>query len=248
LQSSISYSTSSLSDSAAAPRSKHRKSDIVRGFICSGSRRRQSSCRMLQSSSRGGKTRGKTSPLTTRRCSSVSQPICLDVHVLYTSITTGRCEELNTPTLALKVFGDHSKYGMSLTLPAARHLLHSLHVNHSLQDTITAAALYRVYNLPAVSEDLISCSILTSACLKHGTRHSLRVANALVPSLQHMLSHTAPLPVSTVSLERALDKPRAWLKWTLAKIETALANQSQKQDLDWLREWRKKSGHIPDTT
>jgi hypothetical protein len=77
-----------------------------------------------------------------------------------------RCEELACPRLALQVFGDHSKYALPLSLPAARHLLHSLHSKHPVQCAIAASALYRLYDLPPVSTDLVSCSLLTSACLK----------------------------------------------------------------------------------
>jgi len=83
-----------------------------------------------------------------------------------------RCEELTCPQLALQVFGDHSKYSLPLSLPAARHLLHSLHSKHPIQDTIAAASLYGVYKLPPVSTDLISCSLLASACLKGRKRRS----------------------------------------------------------------------------
>jgi hypothetical protein len=82
----------------------------------------------------------------------------------------GRCEELTCPRLALQVFGDHSKYVLSLSLPAARHLLHSLHSDHPVQYTIAASALYKVYGLRPVSTDLISCALLASACLKAAMR------------------------------------------------------------------------------
>jgi hypothetical protein len=138
-----------------------------------------------------------------------------------------RCEELTCPRLALQVFGDHSKYALPLSLPAARHLLHSLHSKHPVQYTIAASALYRVYNLPPVSTDLVSCSLLASACLKaamqsvgagptvkngevaEGAGHDLAKAQktvqksaetvglALVPALKTMLKTTRPIRAGT---------------------------------------------------
>ncbi|KAG7095513.1 hypothetical protein E1B28_006251 [Marasmius oreades] len=76
-----------------------------------------------------------------------------------------RCESLRCPKLALQVFGDHAKFALPLSLPAARRLLHSLHAN-SLSDVLTASALYHVYSLPPVAEDLPSCALVLRAALK----------------------------------------------------------------------------------
>jgi len=157
-----------------------------------------------------------------------------------------RCEQLHCPTLALKVFSDHPKYGFDLcSLPAARRLLHSLHVEHPLQDTITLAALFRVYNLPAISSDLVSCAMLTSACFKHGTRESLAIAREMIPALKTLLQKVEPktMQLPTKSVERARDEARekAWLAWTLTKIEKALKKEGS--DNSWLRQWREGSGH-----
>ncbi|KAI0088765.1 hypothetical protein BDY19DRAFT_993604 [Irpex rosettiformis] len=155
-----------------------------------------------------------------------------------------RCEELRCPTLALKVFSDHSKYGFNLNhLPAARHLLHSLHVEHPLEDSVTLSALYGVYKLPAISSDLISCAMLTSALFKAKTEESLIVANALVPELKLLLKKTHPAkmayPTDPVIRNQKNNKEKAWLKWTLLKIEKAL--EAQKQPVDWLKTWREAS-------
>ncbi|THH31419.1 hypothetical protein EUX98_g2758 [Antrodiella citrinella] len=154
-----------------------------------------------------------------------------------------RCEELGSPQLALQVFTDHPKYGLDLaTLPAARRLLHSLHVEHPLADSITVSALYKIYNLPPISSDLVSCAMLASACFKHNTPESVAVANELVPSLRALLERTPPqgmtLPVKEDKAARARTeaKEKAWLAWTLGKIEKALAKQGE--DFAWLRQWR----------
>ncbi|KAI0927540.1 hypothetical protein AcV5_008052 [Taiwanofungus camphoratus] len=157
-----------------------------------------------------------------------------------------RCEELHCPTLALKVFSDHPKYGFDLcSQTAARRLLHSLHVEHPLQDSITLAALFRIYNLPPISSDLVSCAMLTSACFKHGTRQSLAIAHEMVPHLKGLLEKVEPqtMQLSRESMERAknTEKEKTWLAWTLTKIEKAL--QKEGSDCSWLSQWRKDSGH-----
>ncbi|KAH8075989.1 hypothetical protein BXZ70DRAFT_902565 [Cristinia sonorae] len=160
-----------------------------------------------------------------------------------------RCEELACPQIALQVFTDHPKYGMDLsTLPAARQLLHSLHVEHPLSDSIAVSALYKIYDLPPLSSDLISCAMLASACFKNNTPESVAVAKGLVPSLRSLLEKTPPkdmaLPAKTDKALRArtAEKEKAWLAWTLAKIEKALEKQGE--DFAWLRQWRGESGHL----
>jgi hypothetical protein len=165
----------------------------------------------------------------------------LIAHPRVAKIGLGRCEELCCPLLALKVFGNHSKYGMSLSLLAARQLLHSLQAKHPLQNVITAAALYPVHNLPAISTDIISCSMLISVCFTHNTEDSIRVAEALVPHLQTLLSGTEPQPVSLVPAKLALDKPKIWLMQSLANIEQVLKDRND--ETEWLRVWRRRSGH-----
>ena len=158
--------------------------------------------------------------------------------------STGRCEELHCPTLALQVFADHSKYGIDLPhAQAARQLLHSLHNEQPLQESITLSALLAAYKLPPVSEDLVSCAMLTSACFKASTPESLAVANALVPALQGLLAKADPASWTypTDPAVRNTSKHLTWLTWTLTKIEKALAKQNQ--PVDWLRTWREQSGH-----
>ncbi|EEB97588.1 hypothetical protein MPER_03061, partial [Moniliophthora perniciosa FA553] len=61
------------------------------------------------------------------------------------TLFVARCEQLSIPTVALQVFGNYAKYGVPLTLPAARHLLHSLHATRPLEDVLVVARLYQVY-------------------------------------------------------------------------------------------------------
>lgn len=162
-----------------------------------------------------------------------------------------RCEELQCPQLALQVFSDHPKYGLDLSsTTAARHLLHSLHLKHPLSSSITLVALYKLYNLPLVSKDLVSCSLLTSACYKNNTSESLVVAKSLVPELKKLLEKKDPekwsIPVSGAK-ERTTTKgkEKAWLAWTLAKVEKALIKQGE--GVEWLESWRKRAGHVQAT-
>lgn len=155
-----------------------------------------------------------------------------------------RCEELHCPTLALQVFADHTKYGVDLpNQSAARQLLHSLHSEHPLQQSITLSALLAVYKLPSISDDLVSCAMLTSACFKANTPQSITVAKALVPSLQDLLAKNKPKKwrYPAEPSVRNESKHLAWLVWTLAKVEKALTKQNQ--PYDWLRKWREQSGH-----
>ncbi|KAI0823292.1 hypothetical protein BC628DRAFT_1385710 [Trametes gibbosa] len=154
-----------------------------------------------------------------------------------------RCAELRCPQLALKVFGDHSKYGLDLTQEAARSLLHALHLHHPLQDTITLTALFSVYNLPPVSSDLINSALLLTACFKHASEESLAVAHALVAPLQQLLEKTEPSTMSLRGTDQGTpaEKQKRWLAWTLRKVEKAL--QHEELDVAWLTQWRVASGY-----
>ncbi|CAL1709309.1 unnamed protein product [Somion occarium] len=155
-----------------------------------------------------------------------------------------RCEELHCPGLALKVFSDHSKYGFDLSSEkAARQLLHSLHVEHPITDTMTLVALYKAYNLPPISSDLVACAMVTSACFKTGSPESLTVAKALLPSLRDLLKKTDVKEVEYPQdwKERLKAKEKTWLTWSLNKIQIALEKQGIESD--WLKQWRESSGH-----
>jgi len=123
--------------------------------------------------------------------------------------------------------------------------MHSLHVKHPIDTVITLTALYTAYGLPPVTDDLISCSMLVSACFKHNSKESLALANELVPYLKTTLKKTGPLNVSDNPAEKESDKPRVWVKWALKKVDRALY-ASNGERADWLSVWRAKSGHIPE--
>ncbi|KAA1473591.1 hypothetical protein DENSPDRAFT_840058 [Dentipellis sp. KUC8613] len=176
-----------------------------------------------------------------------------------------RCEELHCPELALRVFSDRPRYGLDLATPrAARRLLHALHQEHPLQESVTLAALCALYRLPPLTADPISCAMLTAACLRAAAppattsatpatsivstaaerRAARKVAEGLVPALKQVLEKTPPMPVPLPGRERAFEdvKERLWGKWALKKVERALARQGA--DVAWLRAWRESSGHV----
>jgi len=158
----------------------------------------------------------------------------------FSELFVRRCEQLSCPLLALDVFGNYAKYNLKLTLPGARQLLHSLHVEHPIDKVIAASALYSVYSLTPIAHDLISCSMLVSACFKHNSKDSLKVATALVPHLERMVGETRP---SAENSTPTVNGPQVWLQWTLKRIDKALAVQNNSR-AEWLRDWRLRNGHI----
>ena len=129
----------------------------------------------------------------------------------------GRCQELQCQQVALDVFGNFAKYGVPLDIEAARWLLHSIYIQRPLEDVLIVTALYPIYKLPPVSEDLVSASLLAAACYNSGTPESIKAADALQPKIQAMLGkiqlNTAPNHET-----RKLNK---WVSWALRKVNTA---------------------------
>ncbi|KAG1733372.1 uncharacterized protein EDB91DRAFT_1226121 [Suillus paluster] len=149
-----------------------------------------------------------------------------------------RCEELKCPTLALKVFGDHPKYGLGLSsLSAARHMLHSVYAKHPLSDSMTVAALFGVYKLPPVSSDLAACSMLYSACLKDNSANARVVGKALHEELKKHAQDKPPIraPRESVMRARYAEKPNIWLLDALKTIENV--HKKSGKEWRWLRSW-----------
>jgi hypothetical protein len=140
------------------------------------------------------------------------------------------------------VFSNHSKYGFPLASTAvARQLMHSLHLKHPLASSVTLMALYPIYNLPPVSTDLVSSTMLTIACLNQESKQSKVLVDVLVPSVKRLLQKAPPIPPSK-PIRHSEDREPVWLARTLAKIEEALKKKGQ--DYRWLHEWRERSGHL----
>ncbi|KAG1722706.1 hypothetical protein EDB19DRAFT_1884325 [Suillus lakei] len=149
-----------------------------------------------------------------------------------------RSEELKCPTLALKVFGDHSKYGLGLSsLFAARHMLHSVYAKHPLSDSMTVAALFGVYKLPPVSSDLAACSMLYLACLKDNSANAHVVGKALYEELQKQVQDKPPVraPQDSVMRARYAEKPNIWLLDALKTIEKV--HKKTGKEWRWIRYW-----------
>ncbi|KAG1808921.1 uncharacterized protein BJ212DRAFT_1381456 [Suillus subaureus] len=137
-----------------------------------------------------------------------------------------RCEELKCPTLALKVFGDHSKYGLGLSsLFAARHMLHSVYDKRPLSDSMTVAALFGVYKLPPVSSDLAACSMLYVACLKDNSANARAVEDK--PPVR--------APQESAMRARYAEKPNIWLLDALKTIEKV--HKKTGKEWRWIRYW-----------
>jgi len=153
-----------------------------------------------------------------------------------------RCTELHCPQLALAVFNQRPAYRMDLTLPAARRLLYSLHEECQLSDVVTLAALFPMYNLPALSSDPISCALLISACLREvhnsGSEPAWTVATTLLSPFQQLLAQTPPMPVS---VETNRFQENYWMKYAMLNIFDSFIVRGD--DASWVREWCMKSGY-----
>ncbi|KAJ7457923.1 hypothetical protein B0H11DRAFT_1924862 [Mycena galericulata] len=162
-----------------------------------------------------------------------------------------RCEELGIPEHALAVYGAFATYALPLTLPAARRLLHGLvAAGRPLADIVTATALYPSYGLPPASEDLPSCALLLSACLRHlkNTEEGKQRKDAevliggLVSALQERLAVTPPMPASRDVRDKTV---RGWLKGVMRDVDEFLRGKEQPRG--WLEEWMAKSRFLPST-
>jgi hypothetical protein len=131
---------------------------------------------------------------------------------------------------------------MDLTLPAARQLLYSLHEERQLSDVVLLAALFPLYNLPALSSDPTSCALLTSACLREvntsGSEPAQVIATTLLPPLKQLLSQTPPMPVS-VGGDRFLES--RWMKDAMLSILDSFVVQGH--EASWVKDWCCRSGY-----
>ncbi|KAF8068038.1 hypothetical protein FPV67DRAFT_1169918 [Lyophyllum atratum] len=157
-----------------------------------------------------------------------------------------RCEELSTPLLALRIFGSYAKYTLPLSLPAAQHLLHSLHTHHPLPSVMTAAALYPIYGLGKVEEDLVGCTLVMAACFREGGREAVGVGRGLVPCLERLLKRDGRRgrKVEEGGREGREERREVWVKWALGKVDKALVVMGGGERVDWLSVWRERRGHI----
>lgn len=119
--------------------------------------------------------------------------------------------------------------------------MHALHLKHPLASCVTLMALYPTYNLPPISTDLVSSTMLATACFSQESKQSKVLIDVLLPSIKRLLKSAPPTP-SSKPIRYSEDREQFWLARTLAKIEEAL--QKQGRDYQWLHEWRERSGHL----
>jgi hypothetical protein len=149
-----------------------------------------------------------------------------------------RCEELEYPLLALKVFGDHPKYGFDLTsLPGARNLLHSVYQKSSVENAVAAAALFGVYKLPPVTSDAACCAMLYAACLRSKNKNAGYLGKDLRLHLQTLLEKTEPFaqPKERIVRARYSSKPDLWLLEALGDIKKT--RKERGRGASWITEW-----------
>ncbi|KAF9558593.1 hypothetical protein CPC08DRAFT_667411 [Agrocybe pediades] len=143
---------------------------------------------------------------------------------LFSEAFARRCQEVHCPLIALDVFGNFSKYNVRLSLDGARWLIHSLYVLYPLEKLMIATALFPVYSLPPISEDLPSATMVATACYKHGSPESIELANKLRPFIQSMLR--------TQNIAKAKDmdaaKKNRWIAWSLHKLNKTFLKQTGK--------------------
>lgn len=154
------------------------------------------------------------------------------------SCPTGRCEELDCPLLALKVFGDHPKYGLPLSsFPAARTLFHSLYQKYPLENVIAVVSLLGLNNLSPVTMDPASCAMLYAACLRSKNKHASLLGRDIRIALQNLLRETNPHPEPKEKFLRARHsvKPDLWLLEALKDIKKTKRDQGRGSW--WITEW-----------
>jgi hypothetical protein len=191
-----------------------------------------------------GESQENRLPRSTLRCSFVRlspdarTPLQSHSSRFFIPYATGRCEELDCPMLALKVFGDHPKYGLALSsFPAARTLLHSLYQKYPLENVITAVSLLGLNNLSPVTKDPASCAMLYAACLRSKNKHASLLGRDIRMALRQLLIDTQSYPEPKEKLLRARHsvKPDLWLLEALRDIKKTKSDQGRGSW--WITEW-----------
>lgn len=163
-----------------------------------------------------------------------------------------RCEDLECPLLALRIFSNHSKYAFPISSDlAGLQLIHSLHLKYPLQETITAAALFELYKLKPITSSLPGCAMLVSACFysknpsaeedhqtptPSTTTTDLRgkqLADALVPLLRSLCAETPPFKAKGDGKLKPERKLEVWLVGALTRIEKGFEKEGSERE--WIR-------------
>ncbi|KIM86930.1 hypothetical protein PILCRDRAFT_815384 [Piloderma croceum F 1598] len=156
-----------------------------------------------------------------------------------------RCEELGCPLLALRVFSNRPKYAFTLSSHlAAVQLIHSLHLAHPLDETISASSLFEVNKLAPATSSLPACAMLISACFynqNHPTHpkdpRARELADTLLPILQELCAVTpASMIVNPFHRKNAVffAKSRAWTVGALKRIKWVLKKEGKWDKYRWI--------------
>ena len=140
--------------------------------------------------------------------------------------------------LALKVFGDHPKYGLALSsFPAARTLLHALYQKYPLENVIAAVSLFGLNSLSPVTKDPASCAMLYAACLRSKNKHASLLGRDIRMALRKLLIDTKPYsePKEKELRARHSAKPDLWLLEALRDIKKTKSDQGRGSW--WITEW-----------
>ena len=177
-----------------------------------------------------------------------------------------RCEQLQNPLLALRVFTNHPKYGFPPSTPRATlQLIHSLATHYPLQQTIAAITILSVPRFPGppVQDNLHACAMLVSACFAKAQSEPEKEArvkakefgekflpilhnlclitpSSVLPSSGSSTSSTSSrsLAPSTLSLHpKPENLTRAWLLSALRSLaQTLTAEHGRESDVRWVRD------------
>ncbi|KAI9444306.1 hypothetical protein H4582DRAFT_1920733 [Lactarius indigo] len=155
-----------------------------------------------------------------------------------------RCSELHCSQLALTVFSNRPAHRMDLTPTAARRLLYAFHEEGTLSNVVTVAALFPLYNLPALSSDPVSCALLISACLREanasGSEPARTVAATLLHPFEQLLSQTPPASLPYNPFWEHRSGEIEWMKRATLSVLNSLVTGGQ--DASRIRDWCMRSG------
>ena len=133
---------------------------------------------------------------------------------------------------------------MDLTVTAARQLLYAFHEEGTLSAVVTVAALFPLYNLPALSSDPVSCALLISACLREanstGSGPARTVATALLYPFGQLLLQTPPTSIPYSPFWERRSGEIEWMERATLSVLDSLAIGGQ--DASVIRDWCMKSG------
>jgi hypothetical protein len=133
---------------------------------------------------------------------------------------------------------------MDLTPTAARRLLYAFHEEGTLSDVVTVAALFPLYNLPALSSDPVSCALFISACLREANNSSSEPARtvgaALLEPFEELLTQTPPASSPHNTFWEHRPEEIEWMKRATLSVLNSLAIAGQ--GASRIRDWCIKSG------